>query len=146
MGSTDSLGCWVVEHDGQEEVTPPSSASQWYTCSYTTYRCLQFTTDVQLTPQSTSGSHHGTCSSTSPCEVEPQGLSAASDDAYHDLKPLQDRHEVLYLSWKAVPYPGSISDFEDVLGCVWLIYVCYDCWSEVAALLRDADAVTHSKN
>ena len=74
--------------------------------------------------------------------MEPQGLSAASDDAYHDLKPLQDRHEMLYLSWKAVPYPESISDFEEVLGYVWLIYVCYDCWSEVAALLRDADAAS----
>jgi hypothetical protein len=62
------------------------------------YRSLQVATDVQLTPQSTSGSHHGTCSSTSPCEVEPQGLSAASDYAYHDLKPLHDRQAVLYLS------------------------------------------------
>jgi hypothetical protein len=40
---------------------------------------------------------------TSPCEVEPPAISATSDDAYHNLKPLQDRHEVLYLSWKAVP-------------------------------------------
>ena len=79
-------------------------------------RCLQVTTDVQLTPQSTSGSHHGTCSSTSPCEVEPQCVSAASDDAYHNLKPLQDRHEVLYLSWKAVPESGTMSDFQGVLG------------------------------
>jgi hypothetical protein len=25
---------------------------------------------------------------TSPCEVEPPGVSASSDDAYHDPKPL----------------------------------------------------------
>jgi hypothetical protein len=64
------------------------------------YRCLQVVTDVQVTPQSTSDSLG---SLTSPCEVEPPAISATSDDAYHNLKPLQDRHEVLYLSWKAVP-------------------------------------------
>lgn len=60
-------------------------------------------------------------------EVEPQGVSAASNDAYHNLKHLQDCHEVLYLSWKAVGLLGNRSDFIEVLGCPCLIYEESDC-------------------